>query len=119
MHHLKEIKLWHKAIELSIRIYKIVSTFPLDEKYGLISQIKRASISIASNIAEGAGRNSINEFIHFLGIANGSSYELLTQIVIANKLALIADDEAKRICEQIEELQKMNYGFQKRLKNKI
>ena len=118
MHNLKEIKMWHKAIDLAADVYKMLANFPVDERYGLTSQAKRSAISIAPNIAEGAGRNSDKEFIHFLGVANGSSYELQTQLIIANRLALINDTDVSNLLEQLDELQKMNYGFQRKLKNK-
>lgn len=111
MHKLKELKVWHKAIELSTVVYEVVSVFPPEEKYGLSSQIKRSVISIASNIAEGAGRNSNNEFKHFLGVANGSAFELQTQLIIAQNLRLITLEDADRLCNQIEEIQKMIFGF--------
>ena len=76
MHNIQELKIWHKAIDLSVEIYKISAELPHDERFGLVSQIRRASVSIASNIAEGAGRNTNGEFCQFLGIANGSAYEL-------------------------------------------
>lgn len=119
MHTLKELKVWNKAIELSTLIYEAVSTFPSEEKYGLTSQIKRSAVSIASNIAEGAGRNSKNEFIHFLGIANGSSFELQTQIMIAHNLKLIDRVLLEHLCLQINEIQKMIYGFLKNLKTDL
>jgi len=119
MHKLKDLKVWIKAIELSTKIYEIVSSFPVDEKYNLSSQIKRSAVSIASNIAEGAGRNSNNEFIHFLGIANGSAYELQTQIIIASNLSLINRESAEVICAQIIEIQKMVFGFQNKLRNEL
>jgi four helix bundle protein len=78
MHKLEELTIWKKSIELSKQVYLICQKLPQDEKFGLISQLKRSAISIPSNIAEGAGRNSNKEFIQFLGIANGSSYELQT-----------------------------------------
>jgi four helix bundle protein len=74
MHNLKQLKVWNKAMELSVQIYKATSGFPKEEIYSLTSQIRRAAISIPSNISEGAGRNSNKEFTYFLGIANGSSY---------------------------------------------
>lgn len=80
MHKIEELKIWQKSIELTKLVYELVAVLPSNEKYGLISQIKRSSISIPSNIAEGAGRNSNKEFKHFLSIANGSSYELFTTI---------------------------------------
>lgn len=111
MHNLKEIKVWQKSIGLTIELYAILSNFPTEEKYGLISQIKRSGISISSNIAEGAGRNSNKEFIHFLGIANGSSYELQTQIIIASNLNLIDQIISESLLNKIDEIQKMIYGF--------
>ena len=93
MHNIKELKIWNKAIDLALRIYDLSSKFPSDERFGLISQIRRCAISIPSNISEGAGRNTRGEFRQFLGIANGSCYELQTQIVIANKLGFINENE--------------------------
>ncbi|MEZ2339315.1 four helix bundle protein [Mucilaginibacter sp. RCC_168] len=117
MHNLKELKIWQKAIDLAVEVYKATASYPTDERFGLTSQIRRASVSISSNIAEGAGRNSKKEFCNFLGIANGSAYELQTQLVISNKLNLLPDDLLNDLLKQIEELQKMNYAFQKMLLN--
>lgn len=119
MNNLKELKIWNKAINLAVDVYKATSTFPTDERYGLISQSRRAAVSIPSNIAEGAGRNSVKEFNNFLGIANGSSYELQTQLVIANKLAILESEILDPLLTQIDELQKMTYGFQQMLEKKI
>lgn len=115
MHNLKELKIWNKAIDIAVDVYKATSSFPVDERFGLTSQSRRAAVSIPSNIAEGAGRNSDKEFAHFLGIANGSSYELQTQLVISNKLDLLDDNLMEDLLTQIDELQKMNYAFQQRL----
>ena len=117
MHNLKELKIWHMVMDLSVEVYKATSKFPKEEIYGLTSQIKRSAISIPSNISEGAGRNSNKEFIHFLGIANGSSYELQTQLIISNKLNLISDETLASLLKPIEEIQKMTYTFQKTLQN--
>jgi len=117
MHNLKELKIWNKAIDLAVNVYKATSTFPSDERFGLISQSRRAAVSIPSNIAEGAGRNSNKEFGHFLGIANGSSYELQTQLIISNRLSLLDADLTNELVDQITELKKMNYAFQQTLKN--
>ena len=115
MHNLKELKIWTKAVELSVEVYKVTENFPKEEMYGLTSQIRRSAVSIPSNISEGAGRNSKNEFIHFLGIANGSSYELQTQLIISNKLNLIKDKILQLLLKEIDEIQKMNYKFQNTL----
>lgn len=119
MNNLKELKIWSKAIDLAVDVYKATANFPADERFGLISQSRRAVVSISSNIAEGAGRNSTKEFNNFLGIANGSSYELQTQLVIANKLNLLNTDLLTELLLKIEELQKMTYGFQQMLDKKI
>ena len=119
MNKLKDLKIWNKAIELTVDVYKATSNFPSDERFGLTSQSRRAAVSIPSNIAEGAGRNSIKEFNNFLGIANGSSYELQTQLVIANKLDLLASEVLEPLLSQIDELQKMTFGFQQMLDKKI
>ena len=76
MHNFKELKFWQKSIYLSVLIYKHTASFPSEEKFGLVSQLRRASVSIASNIAEGASRESIKEFLYFLTISNGSAFEI-------------------------------------------
>ena len=82
----KELVVWQKSIELVFEVYKITKQFPPEEKYGLSSQMQRASVGIPSSIAEGAGRNHTAEFKQFCGIAFGSSAELETQIIIAKRL---------------------------------
>lgn len=118
MHNLKELKIWQKAIDLAVDIYEATENFPKEEKYGLTSQTRRSAVSVPSNIAEGAGRNSDKEFSHFLGISNGSSYELQTQLIISNKLNLLSDTTVEPLLDRINEIQKMTYGFQETLKQK-
>lgn len=118
MHHLQELKIWQKAITLTEEVYKATADFPTVEKYGLTSQIRRSAVSVSSNIAEGAGRNSNNEFRYFLGVSNGSSYELQTQLIISNRLNLINDDILEQLLKKLNELQKMNYTFQNSLSKK-
>ncbi|NEU07522.1 four helix bundle protein [Flavihumibacter sp. R14] len=119
MNNLKELKIWRKAIDLAVKVYEVTANFPTDERYGLTSQTRRAAVSISSNIAEGAGRNSVREFNSFIGIANGSAYELQTQLLIANKLNLITNEVLDPLLLQIEEMQKMTYAFQKMLKTRV
>ncbi len=88
MHKVEDLKIWKKSIGLTKSIYQLVSDLPSDEKFGLASQIKSSAVSIPSNIAEGAGRNSNKEFKHFLSIANGSTYELQTQLILLIELNL-------------------------------
>jgi len=82
----RDLKVWQRAIELSVALYRLTSGFPKEETYGLSSQLRPAGISIASNIAEGWGRASSGEYKQFLGIARGSNFEVQTQLVIARNL---------------------------------
>lgn len=119
MHKVEDLKIWQKSMELTKLVYLVIASLPSDEKYGLTSQIKRSAISIPSNIAEGAGRNSNKEFKHFLSIANGSAYELQTQLILTVELNLISKEEIQPIIDLIVEVQKMNYSFQKSIESKI
>lgn len=115
MHKVEDLKVWQKSIELTKQVYTVIAELPDNERYGLTSQIKRCAVSIPFNIAEGAGRNSNKEFKHFLGIANGSSYELHTQLVLVYELNLIEKYKIEDILNLIIEIQKMIYSFQKSL----
>ena len=86
----RDLLVWQKAIDLTICVYKLTSSLPKNEIYGLSSQMRRASISIASNIAEGRGRLNPAEFRQFLGLAQGSTYELQTQLIVAKQLRLVS-----------------------------
>ena len=113
MHNFKNLTVWQKSIDLTTEIYSITKSFPPDEKYGLTSQIRRAAVSLPSNIAEGAGRKSAKEFKHFLSISTGSIFELETQIIVAHRLKLIDELIMNEITLKISEIQKMLYGLEK------
>lgn len=116
MNRFKELVVWKKAIDIVEETYKYTKNFPQSELFGLTSQIRRSSVSIASNIAEGAGRNSNKEFKNFLSIALGSSFELETQFIIAEKLGYINTTILKDILSfKLIEIQNMIYGLQKSL----
>ena len=115
MHKIENLKIWSKAMNLAKQVYVVVSELPADEKFGLTSQIKRSAISIPSNVAEGAGRNSKKEFKYFLSIANGSCYELQTQLILLIELNLISKEKVQPLIDSCIEIQKMNYSFQKTL----
>jgi four helix bundle protein len=117
MHKVEELKIWQKSIVLAKQVYTVVADLPSEEKFGLSSQIRRCAVSIASNIAEGAGRNSNKEFKYFLGIANGSSYELHTQLILTYELNLIDKHRIDELLYLITEIQKMNYSFQRSLED--
>jgi four helix bundle protein len=82
----RDLIVWQRSVQLAVNIYKLTANFPKEELYGLTSQLRRASISIASNIAEGWGRQSDGEYRHFLGMARGSNMEVQTQLFIAREL---------------------------------
>ena len=84
MHNFKDLKVWQESMSLAKEVFVLTKKFPNEEKYGLISQINRASVSIPSNVAEGAARDSIKEFNQFLNISLGSCFELETQLVLAS-----------------------------------
>ncbi len=115
MNNYRELKVWQKSMDLVEKVYTLISMFPKEEKYGLISQIQRSSVSIPSNISEGAGRNSNKEFVHFLGIANGSTNELNTQLILSNRIGYITDKNIEDTNKLITEIEKMNFGLIKKL----
>lgn len=119
MHNYKELILWQKSISLVSDVYKVTATFPDRERFNLISQINRAAVSIPSNIAEGAGRNSDKEFVQFLAIAHASTYEVETQLIISKNLGYLSEEGLEGLLEKLEELQKMNYIFQQKLLLKV
>ena len=116
MNNYKDLKIWQKAVDLSVKVYELTKGFPKDEMYGLTSQMRRCSVSIASNIAEGSGRNSKKDFNNFLGISYGSTCELETQIIIARKIKLINDETLSEVQKEIYEIQKMNWALKRSLK---
>ncbi|APU69652.1 four helix bundle protein [Christiangramia flava] len=107
MNYFRDLKVWQKSIQLSNLIYSATKEFPKEEIYGLTSQIRRSSVSISSNIAEGCGRESKKEFKNFLGIALGSAFELETQMIIAlnqNFLDKIEFDEFEKEIQHIQNM---------------
>ena len=115
MHKLEDLKIWIKAMDIAEKTYLLSANFPGEEKFGLTSQIRRSAVSVPSNIAEGAGRNTKGEFKNFLGIASGSSYELLTQLILSHRLGLVKEELAKPVISEVIEVQKMNYALMKSL----
>ena len=113
----KDLEVWKKSMDLVEDVYKLMKQLPESEKYGLISQIKRSSISIPSNIAEGAARASTKEFIRFLNIASGSLSELETQLLLLDRLGFCSPE--KNLNEEIQTIGKMLYGLKLSLKNKL
>jgi four helix bundle protein len=100
----QKLEIWKISMNLTTKIYKLTETFPKEEIYGLISQIRRCAVSIPSNIAEGKGRRTNKDFINFLYIAKGSLNELQTQIIISNNLGYINEEETSQIIKISESL---------------
>lgn len=111
------LEVWKRSMQLVTEIYSITAQFPDEEKFGLVSQMRRAAVSIPSNIAEGAARNSRKEFINFLHIAQGSTAELETQLFIAGELNFIDSAHKERLLKEIDEISKMIIGLQRSLRS--
>ena len=115
----KDLDVWKNSIHLVKEIYQLTSKFPKDELYGLTQQLRRASVSVPSNISEGAGRNSKKEFLQFLYIASGSLSEVETQIIISYELDFISAMEFENMINKINEIRAQLFGLIKYLnKNK-
>ncbi len=119
MHNFQELKIWQKSMDITESVYRLSAEFPMEEKYGLTSQIRRSAVSIPSNIAEGSGRNTDGEFKNFLGIASGSSNELFTQLILSHRLELVSENKVNPILNELIEIQKMNYSLIQRFSKKI
>jgi four helix bundle protein len=114
-HNVKEIKIWQRSIRLTVEVYKATEHFPKAEVFGLRHQIRKCAVSVPSNIAEGAGRNTNKDFCHFLGISNGTSYELMTQLIVSKELGYIAEEKVEPMLKEIDEVQKLTYALQSKL----
>ncbi len=118
MNNFRELKVWQKAMNLVTNIYANTSIFPQNEQFGLTSQIRRSSVSIPSNIAEGFGRNTKNEFVRFLRISIGSLFELQTQLEISKNLNFITLEKFDNILSDSIEIEKMLKALIKSIQNK-
>jgi four helix bundle protein len=114
----RDLIVWQKAMKLVTEIYRHTKSFPEDERFGLTSQLRRCSISIPSNVAEGYGRNSTQDYIRFLRIANGSLFELQTQLEIALNLGLLSDQSFSRLFEASREIERMLSSLIKKINPK-
>lgn len=115
MHRFKELEIWRRSRLFCSKIYDLTSSFPESEKFGLVNQLRRASVSIPSNIAEGSSRKSNKDFSRFLQITLGSAYEIETQLLIANDLSFISPLELDNLLNELEEIIKMISKFKSTL----
>jgi four helix bundle protein len=107
----KDLKAWQKSMQLVQEIYRTTLSFPKNETFGLTSQMRRSAVSVPSNIAEGKGRSTDRDFVHFLCNARGSVLELETQVLIARGLGYITEQEAEALIDQTEQIGKMLNGL--------
>ncbi len=111
----RDLVVWKKAMRLSVDVYRATSGLPSDERFGLTSQMRRASSSIAANIAEGHDRGSTNDFVRFLWIANGSRVELETHLMLAGELGFLSREVVKELLATTEEIGRMLVGLRRSL----
>lgn len=116
MHNFKELKVWQVSRQLVKEVYVLTSNFPSEERFGLISQLRRCAVSIPSNIAEGSGRNTDKDFAQFLNISLGSAYELETLLILSLDVQFINTEQLKALTNKISEIQKMTFGLIKTLR---
>ena len=114
----RDLKVWNRAMDLVVLCYRLTSKLPKTEVYGLSSQIQRAAVSIAANIAEGKGRQHLGDYIHHLSIANGSLKELETHLLIAGRLSYLENPELQPVFELTDEVGRMLNSLIERLKER-
>ncbi len=112
----RDLIAWQRSMDLVEAVYAVSKHFPLEEIYGLTSQVRRAVVSVPSNIAEGQGRRSSKKFLHFLSIAHGSLREVETQIIIAQRLGYLNSTRSDRVMEIAGETGRLINGFSTSLK---
>lgn len=116
MRDFKQLLIWQKGFQIAIKSYKVVSSFPKEEKYSISSQITRSAVSIPSNIAEGSSRSSMKDYNRFLEISLGSTFELETQLMIAEAVNFGEKEQRDELLKDIDEEQKMLMSFMSKLK---
>jgi four helix bundle protein len=116
MKDFRELKVWQKAHELTLTVYKITASFPREELYGLTSQLRRSSSSIPANLAEGCGRNGDGDFCRFCSIAMGSAREVEYHLLLARDLKLIASSDCEELTQRTTEVKRMLAGLIQKLK---
>jgi four helix bundle protein len=115
----QDLNVWQKAMDLVVVIYKATAAFPKTETYGLTNQLRRAAVSVASNIAEGSAKRSTREFIRFINIASGSVAELQTQIILSQRLDYFDEVTYTRLIQKVDEIGRMLHGLQESLHERL
>ena len=115
----RELKVWQGGRELVKMVYLATQSFPREERFGLTQQVRRAAVSVPSNIAEGHGRGSTKDYLRFLAISMGSVAEAETQLILANDLGLLAEAELGTLLQKLDDIGKMLRGLRKSLKSRL
>ena len=115
MRSYRDLKVWQRAMDLTVRTYEITRRFPAEEKYGLVSQMRRAAASVPANLAEGQARRSDKEFLQMLGIARGSLAEVETFVTLSERLRLIGRESSDELLEECAEINRMMNGLMRAL----
>jgi four helix bundle protein len=115
----RDLEVWKKSIELAEQVYRLSAKFPTEEKFGLTSQVRRAAASVAANIAEGAEREGMKEFLQFPGIASGSLAETETFLILAARLGLVQEADLRLALEQAATVGRMLNGLKRSLRSKV
>jgi four helix bundle protein len=115
--HYRELTVWQKSMAVAKHVYSLVKKLPKEETYGLSDQMRRAAVSIPSNIAEGNARSSTNEYLHFLSIANGSKAELETQLLLCIEIGYLSEQEITEVWGLLQEVSKMLHVLMKSLRH--
>lgn len=110
-HNFKNLIVWQKSVDLAVKVYQLTKSFPAEEKFGITSQMRRASVSVPSNIAEGTAKSSSKALSNSLGTSLGESYELETQAIIAQRVGLLTNEAFSDLESDISEVQRMINGF--------
>jgi four helix bundle protein len=113
----RDLKVWHKAMDLAVESYRLSKLLPRDEVYGLVGQIRRAAVSLPANIAEGHGRDHLGDYLHHLSVVNGSLMELETHLLIAKRLGYFTEDPLESVFKLTSEVGRMLSGLKRGLRN--
>ncbi|MFN8437895.1 MAG: four helix bundle protein [Cytophagales bacterium] len=118
-HHFKNLQVWQISMTFIKKVYEASVSLPEIEKFGLIQQMRRSAVSVASNIAEGTGRSTDKDFVNFLHISLGSTYEIETQILLCDQLNYFSKETVEILLKEVSDIQKMLIGLINSIKSKL
>lgn len=113
--HLHDLKIWTRSIEMADTVHTLTKSFPKEERYGITQQVRKASVSVASNIAEGSQRTTDKDFANFILIAKGSLAEVQTQLLLSFRFGYLPQEQWHTLCKELEELHRMLHAFHSKL----